>query len=162
MGGCPSHPAIFLKNPPIKSDAPNDAPPPFPPLKKEGPPSEKQPPHWKVKLPSRKWFLEKKPPKLETVINSCISVIKQHWKKIAEIPQECDFFTWSIQNVVRKVKQFARKYYITWWITWLVVFDVVLLMVLFCSFLLCFAPRLSLLGWLKLNLALLLDQLRLA
>ena len=71
------------------------------------------PPYWKVKPPSRKWFLEKKPKKSETVINICVSIIKQHWKKMAEIPQECNFFTWSIQNFVRKVKQFVRKYYIT-------------------------------------------------
>ena len=32
---------------------------------------------------------------------------------MAEIPQENDFLTWSIQNLVRKVKQFVRKYYIT-------------------------------------------------
>ena len=32
---------------------------------------------------------------------------------MAEISQVCDFLTWSIQNLVRKVK-FARKYYITW------------------------------------------------
>ena len=33
---------------------------------------------------------------------------------MAEIPQERDFLTWSIQNFVTKVKQFVRKYYITW------------------------------------------------
>ena len=33
---------------------------------------------------------------------------------MAEILQEHDFLTWSIQNFVRKVKQFVRKYYITW------------------------------------------------
>ena len=43
--------------------------------------------------------------KLETVINTCVSLIKQHWKKMAEIPQKRDFLTWSIQNFVRKVKQ---------------------------------------------------------
>ena len=32
---------------------------------------------------------------------------------MAEIPQERDFLTFSIQNLVRKVKQFVRKYYIT-------------------------------------------------
>ena len=32
---------------------------------------------------------------------------------MAEIPQERDFLTWSIQNLLRKVKQFVRKYYIT-------------------------------------------------
>ena len=47
------------------------------------------------------------------VINICVSIIKQHQKKMAEIPQERDFLTWSIQNLVRKVKQFIRKYYIT-------------------------------------------------
>ena len=31
-----------------------------------------------------------------------------------EIPQKRDFLTWSIQNFVRKVKQFVIKYYITW------------------------------------------------
>ena len=33
---------------------------------------------------------------------------------MAEIPQKRDFLIWSIQNFVRKVKQFVRKYYITW------------------------------------------------
>ena len=32
---------------------------------------------------------------------------------MAEIPQERDFLIWSIQEFVRKVKQFVRKYYIT-------------------------------------------------
>ena len=32
---------------------------------------------------------------------------------MAEIPREHDFLR-SIQNFVRKVKQFLRKYYITW------------------------------------------------
>ena len=50
---------------------------------------------------------------METVINTYVSLIKQHWKKMAEIPQECDFLTWSIQSFARKVKQFVRKYYIT-------------------------------------------------
>ena len=40
----------------------------------------------------------------ETAINTCDSLIKQHWKKITKISQKCDFFTWSIQNFVRKVK----------------------------------------------------------
>ena len=54
--------------------------------------------------PSKKLFLEKIPEKLETVINTCVSIMKQHWKKIAEIPQESDFITWSIPNFVGKVK----------------------------------------------------------
>ena len=33
---------------------------------------------------------------------------------MAEIPQKHDFLTWSIQEFVRKVKQFFTKYYITW------------------------------------------------
>ena len=33
---------------------------------------------------------------------------------MAEIPQKRNFLTWSIQNFVRKVKQFVKKYYITW------------------------------------------------
>ena len=48
--------------------------------------------------------------KLETVINTCVSLIKQHWKKVVEIPQKRDFLSCSILNFVRKVKQFARKY----------------------------------------------------
>ena len=34
--------------------------------------------------------------KIETVIITCVSLIKQHWKKMAEIQQKCDFLTWSI------------------------------------------------------------------
>ena len=33
---------------------------------------------------------------------------------MAEIPQKRDFLSWRIQNFVRKVKQFVKKYYITW------------------------------------------------
>ena len=67
---------------------------------------------FKNELPSsRKWFLEKNK-KLKTVINTCVSLVKQHWKKMAEIPQKQDFLTWSIQNFIRKVKLFVRKYYI--------------------------------------------------
>ena len=51
--------------------------------------------------------------KLETVINTCVSLIKQHWEKMVGIPQKRDFPTSSIQIFVRKVKQFVRKYYIT-------------------------------------------------
>ena len=53
-----------------------------------------KPPHWKVKPSSRKWFQEKNLNKSETVINACVLIIKQHWKKMAEIPQKCDFVTW--------------------------------------------------------------------
>ena len=30
-----------------------------------------------------------------SVINTCVSIIKQHWKKMAEIPQEHDFNTFD-------------------------------------------------------------------
>ena len=33
---------------------------------------------------------------------------------MAEVPQKQDFLTWSIQNIISKVKQFVKKYYITW------------------------------------------------
>ena len=96
------------------------------------PTSEKQTPHWKVKPPSGKRFLEKIPQKSETVINTYVSIIKQHRKKMAGIPQESDFVTWSIQKFVRNVKQFVKKY-ITWLISQLVVIDIAPLMVLFCN-----------------------------
>ena len=55
--------------------------------------------HLKMKAPQ----LKNKPP-------HCLLLIKQHWKKMAEIPQKRDFLTWSIQNFIRKVKQFVGKY----------------------------------------------------
>ena len=63
------------------------------------------PPHPQIflNLPS------KSPLQENDVINTYISLIKQHWKKMAEILQKRDFLTWSIQNFVRKVKQFVRK-----------------------------------------------------
>ena len=55
--------------------------------------------------PGFKLFLEKKKKKKsENVINTCVSLIKQHCQKMAEIPQKRDFLTWSIQNFVRKKK----------------------------------------------------------
>ena len=51
--------------------------------------------------------------KNQKLINTCVLLIKQHWKKMAEIPQKCDLLIWSIKHFIRKVKQFARKYYIT-------------------------------------------------
>ena len=55
---------------------------------------------------------KKKLKKSETAINTCIVIIKQHWKKMAEVSEECDFITWNNQNFVWKVKQFVKKYYI--------------------------------------------------
>ena len=76
---------------------------------------------------------KKQPEKSETVINACILIIKQHWKKMAEVPQEHDFLTQGIQIFVRKVKQFVRKYYITWIITQFDVIHIAPLTVLFCN-----------------------------
>ena len=56
----------------------------------------------------------KKSKKPKTGINTSISLIKEHWIKVADIPQKRNFLTWSIQNFVRKKKQFVRKYYIIW------------------------------------------------
>ena len=127
MGGCPppSHDFFFKIHPSKLMPPPSMG---HPPLKNEAP-------HWKVKHPSRKLIIEKKTQKkLETVIITCVSLMKQHWRKMAEIPQKCDFLTWSIQNFVRKVKQFVRKYCIIWLIIQLVVFDIAPLTVLFCNY----------------------------
>ena len=121
---------FFLNSPYRNRFSPWCTPPQWSPL------SKKQTPYWKVKPLSRRWFLEKTPNKSGTVISTCVSVIKQCWKKMAEIPQECDFLTWSIQNFVKKVKQFVRKCYITWLIVRLVVFNIAVLMLLFCNCLL--------------------------
>ena len=50
---------------------------------------------------------------METAINPCVSLIKQHWKKMAEIIQKHDFPTGISENFVRKVEQFVRRCYIT-------------------------------------------------
>ena len=53
--------------------------------------------------------------KTETVINTCVvSLIKQQWENMSEMPQKRDFLTWSMQNFLRKRIQFVRKYPITW------------------------------------------------
>ena len=59
--------------------------------------------HWKMTPHSRKWFLENKSEKLEHGINTCVSHIKQRWKKMAEIWQK-HFLTCCIQDFGRKVK----------------------------------------------------------
>ena len=33
------------------------------------------------------------------VINTCFSLIKQHWEKMAEISQKHDFLNWSIEKL---------------------------------------------------------------
>ena len=82
-------------SPPIKADAPMG----HPPIKNEA--------------PFQKMILRKKNSKnlelsLILVFHSKTTLEKE------EIPQKRDFLTRSIQNFLRKVKQFVRKYYITW------------------------------------------------
>ena len=71
-------------------------------------------PPFKSETPFQEIIPRKKPWKMRNCHYTCTSIIKQHWKKMAEIPQAHDFLTWSIQNFVRKEKQLVRKYYITW------------------------------------------------
>ena len=55
--GCPPKLWFFLKTPPSKP-----MPPPHeahPSLKNEAPYTKDKPPHWNMKYPSMKWFLEK-------------------------------------------------------------------------------------------------------
>ena len=94
-------PLIFFEKPRTKVHQSQCSPPP--------PPS---PPSLKRKAPFQENIPTKKPKKLETVINTCVSLIKQRWRKIVEIPQKCCFLNWSIQNFVRKVKEFLKKYYV--------------------------------------------------
>ena len=48
----------------------------------------------------------KKPSKNhKIVLNTCVSLIKQHCNKITETPEKHDFLTWSIQNFVKKRKK---------------------------------------------------------
>ena len=96
-GGHPPHPMTFFENPPSK----------LLPLMGHLPHLKVKPPPLKSKAPFQEMIPRKKPKNLETVINTCVSIIKQ---QMAEIPQKCDSLTWSIQNFIRKVKQFVRKY----------------------------------------------------
>ena len=50
---------------------------------------------FKNEAPLQEMILRKKSKSLETTINSFVSLINQHWIRMAEIPQKCDFFTWS-------------------------------------------------------------------
>ena len=89
----------FKKQKPIKNDAlPHEA---LPLLKNKISLTDKQTPSIVKWGPhSRKWFL-KKPWKIRNCHNTCVSIIKQHWKKMAEIQQKHDFLTWNIQNFAR-------------------------------------------------------------
>ena len=62
--------------------------------------------------------------KLETVVNICVLLIKQHQKKIAEILPK-HFLTWSIQNFVRKVqKSVLENIIVLDQLTWLTNYDI--------------------------------------
>ena len=107
-GGVPPlHPMIFCN--PIKNLPPPPPPPPLGRLLQ----LKKTPLPLKSEASFQEMIPRKKQKKSETVINTCVSLIKQHWKTMAEIPQKRDFLTWRIENFVRKVKQFVRKYCIT-------------------------------------------------
>ena len=106
--GCPpSHDLFFEPLPP----------PPF--MKADAPPHGVLPSHLKMKPPLKneasfqKMIPRKQSQKSKTVINTCVSFIKQELKKMTEIPEKHDSLTWNIQSFVRKVKQFVRKFYIT-------------------------------------------------
>ena len=67
---------------------------PFPPnIKMKPSPSEKEPPPLKSEAPFQEIIPRKNLEKSDAVINTCVSVIKQHWKKMVEIPQEHVFVT---------------------------------------------------------------------
>ena len=83
-------------------------------LKTNTPPISPTPRHWKVKPPSRKWFLEKNKQSWKLSLILVFHSQNKTGKAMAEIQQKRDFLAWSIQNFVRKKKQFVRKYYITW------------------------------------------------
>ena len=79
------------------------------PLKNEAhtphplPPEKQTPPPLKNEVPFQKMISRKKYPKnWKLPFNIYVSLIKQHWKKLAEIPQKRDFLTCSIQNFTKK------------------------------------------------------------
>ena len=72
-GGAPPSHEFFLTPSPIKADVPHGAPLHL----------KMKPPPLKSKTPFQDMITRKK--LLETVINTCVSLIKQHWQKMAEI-----------------------------------------------------------------------------
>ena len=67
------------------------------------PPEKQTPPPLKNEVPFQKMISRKKYPKnWKLPFNTYVSLIKQHWKKLAEIPQKRDFLTCSIQNFTKK------------------------------------------------------------
>lgn len=56
---------------------------------------------------------EEKPKKLESINNTGVSLIKQHWQKGGRNSTKMWFSNLSIQIFKRKLQQFVRKYHIT-------------------------------------------------
>ena len=97
MGGTPPHRMVFFLTAPPPHQ--NQCPPPCgtPHLKKKPPCHLKnKPPPLKSEASFQEMIPREILEKSEIVINTCVSVIKQHGKMMAEIPQESDFITWSI------------------------------------------------------------------
>ena len=95
MGGTPPPSyGVFFNRPPSKSIPPPMWHPPF--KKKALLPSEPPPPPLKSETSFQEMIPREILEKSEIVIDTCVSVIKQHRKMMAEIPQESDFITWSI------------------------------------------------------------------
>ena len=110
-GVSPSYDFFFSKNL-IKTVIPHEVPLPHKnetPQLNPPPPTPPSPLLLKSEAPFQKLISRKITLKNWKLINTCVSVIKQLWKKMTEIPEECDFPTWSIQNFVRKEKQFAKN-----------------------------------------------------
>ena len=130
MGGRPPPSHIFWNPLLIKTDAPHGVPP----LKNEASQLKNNRSPLKNEVPFQETIpWKKKSKKSETVINTCVSLIKQHWKKMAAISQKRNLLTWSIQRFIRKVKHFVRKYYITWLITGFIAIDIAPLTKLICN-----------------------------
>ena len=66
------------------------------------PASEKHPPLLKSEALFQEMIPRKKPEKLETVINTCVSIINHHQKKNVEIPQEHGFSQMEHSNFCKK------------------------------------------------------------
>ena len=62
----------------------------------------------KSKASFQKMIPSKTKKKIETAINTCVS-LKATLEK-DDFPQKRDFLTWSIEHLIRKVKQFVKKY----------------------------------------------------
>ena len=75
---------FFLKTPSIKTDAPPWSTPT--PLKNKAPHLKNNPsPPLKSETPFQEMIPRKKTQKNQKLINTCVSIIKQHWRKMVEM-----------------------------------------------------------------------------